>query len=81
MKEKTSVKVANYGSYTEEANSFAKIFQHFSTDEPSPGRGDYVLNWLQRYFVLKQYMIENKLSRAFHPDSDSMILRYSVIML
>eukprot|EP01036_Dinobryon_divergens_P031315 gene31315-40689_t len=76
LKENTpSVVFADVHSFTEEADSFATIFKHFSHDDPSPARHEYELNCFRRWFILKQYMIANKLSRVFYSDSDSVILR------
>ena len=77
LKENTpSVVFADLHSFIEEADSFATIFKHFSHDDSSPVRQEYELNCFRRWFILKQYMIANKLSRVFYSDSDSVILRF-----
>ena len=54
--------------YHEGADKFAKIYRHFST---SPYR--WILFVFQRLFMLKEFMVANKMERCLHVDSDVML--------
>jgi hypothetical protein len=56
----------------QEANEFAKIYQHFS-----PNPHDYELFCIQRWFILKEFLKRNNIERALYLDSD--VLFYSTI--
>jgi hypothetical protein len=61
-------KFINYEHYTEEIKRFADKYQHLSTNSY-----DYELFCYQRWFILKNFMIDQKLEIVFYIDSDVLL--------
>ena len=55
-------------SLFDEANQFADLYRHFSTNSE-----EFELICIQRWFVLKAFMIQNNIQRCLYIDSDVLI--------
>lgn len=58
--------------YTDSANEYSKHYTHLSPDH-SDGRRKHELRCFQRWFVLKEFMMKNNISRSFFGDGDSSV--------
>ncbi|HBE16397.1 MAG TPA: hypothetical protein DDW51_01970, partial [Cyanobacteria bacterium UBA11367] len=54
--------------YCNEAVEFAKIYQHYNTNSLG-----YELFCFQRWFILKNFLLENKIDKCLYIDSDVML--------
>ncbi len=59
-----------YGDYFKEADSFARIYQHYN---PSPHHYQWLLFCFQKWIFLKDFMEREGVSRAFVIDSDVLV--------
>lgn len=58
--------------YMNEADSFKKIYRHFSTNSEA-----FELICIQRWFILKEFLVKNDIERCLYMDSD--VLFYTSI--
>lgn len=62
------VKNVDIAAYFAEAEQFKKVYKHFSTNSY-----EFELICLQRWFVLKDFLIKNNINRCLYLDSDVLI--------
>lgn len=64
--------IENFSKYFRDADSFSQIYKHFSKDHSSK-RIDYELKCIQRWLILRDYMISKSLPIVFYGDSDTSV--------
>ena len=64
--------IENFSNYSKDADAFSKVYKHFSRDH-SRHRIDYELRCIQRWLILRDYMIANSLSTVFYGDCDTTV--------
>jgi len=62
------VEHVSINSFLDEANQFEKVYKHFSTNSES-----FELICIQRWFVLKAFMIDKGIERCLYLDSDVLV--------
>jgi hypothetical protein len=58
----------NINAFEIEANAFAEIYQHFSTNSIA-----FELICVQRWFILKAFMVQNNIQKCLYMDSDVLL--------
>ncbi|WP_018343053.1 hypothetical protein [Cytophaga aurantiaca] len=62
------IKHVNIHAFEKEANAFGEIYQHFSTNSM-----EFELICIQRWFVLKEFMVKNNIQKCLYLDSDVLL--------
>jgi len=57
-----------FGDYFEGATQFAEVYRHYSTHGT-----EFELICFQRWFILRDFLVQNQISRCLYLDSDTML--------
>ena len=62
------IKHIDIHAYEKEATTFGEMYQHFSTNSM-----EFELTCIQRWFVLKEFMVQNNIQKCLYLDSDVLL--------